>query len=218
VIDAGCGLGGTIFYLHRRLGGQYDGLTLSAAQQAHAAAEARRRGIGGDCRFHRRSYDDDLRDLAPGGADLVVAIESLAHAPDPARTISNLARLLRSGGCLAVVDDVPDDALVDDDADYAGFREGWCVPAIMPARKLAAALAGAGLVVEHDEDLTARVALRREDELDRLVRTNRRWRGPARVIGARTLVDALHGGLMLERLYRRGVIRYRFVLARGSSG
>src|SRR5688572_24532140 len=32
VVDAGCGLGGTILYLHRRLGGMYDGLTLSSTQ------------------------------------------------------------------------------------------------------------------------------------------------------------------------------------------
>src|SRR5688500_2310953 len=42
VVDAGCGLGGTIFYLHRRLGGEYHGLTVSPAQRAHAAREARR--------------------------------------------------------------------------------------------------------------------------------------------------------------------------------
>jgi len=55
VVDAGCGLGGTIFYLHRRLGGQYDGLTLSPAQRAHAEREAARRNVAAACRFHLRS-------------------------------------------------------------------------------------------------------------------------------------------------------------------
>jgi SAM-dependent methyltransferase len=37
-LDAGCGYGGTVFYLQRRLGGVWRGITLSAA------ARARRRG------------------------------------------------------------------------------------------------------------------------------------------------------------------------------
>ena len=51
VIDAGCGLGGTIFYLHRKLGGEYHGLTVSPTQRAHAEREARRRGVAAACRF-----------------------------------------------------------------------------------------------------------------------------------------------------------------------
>ena len=101
VVDAGCGLGGTIFYLHRRLGGAYDGLTLSSTQRARAEREAKRRGIAEACRFHLRSYDDDLQALAPEGADLIVAIESLAHSPEPAHSIANLARTLRRGGRLS---------------------------------------------------------------------------------------------------------------------
>lgn len=106
VIDAGCGLGGTVFFLHERLGGRYDGVTLSQVQRSRAGREARRRRVAGTCRFHVRSYDDPLVDLVPGGADLIVAIESLPHARDPIRTIANLARSLRPGGRLAVVDDV----------------------------------------------------------------------------------------------------------------
>ena len=116
------------FYLHRRLGGQYDGLTLSPTQRAHAEREARRRNVAAACRFHLRSYDDDLRVVVPEGADLVVAIESLAHATHPARSIANLADALRPGGRLVVVDDVPDDDLVESDGDFAGFRERLALP------------------------------------------------------------------------------------------
>ena len=98
VIDAGCGLGGTTFFLHARLGGQYDSVTLSPSQRARAEREARRRGVSRACRFHLRSYDHDFDDLMPDGADLVVAIESLAHAPDPARTVRTwLDRCVQAG-------------------------------------------------------------------------------------------------------------------------
>jgi SAM-dependent methyltransferase len=217
-IDAGCGVGGTIFYLQGRLGGQYDGLTMSAVQQARAIREAERRGVADNCRFHVRSYDQPLPDLAPGGVDLIVAIESLAHSARPAGSIANLARALRPGGRLAIVDDVPGDALDPEDADFAGFKSGWSCPAIASDRLLVGAWQAAGLVVEHEEDLTSRVPMRDREELERLVRRNRRWRRLLGSTSAAALVDSLYGGLMLERLYRRGLVRYRFVLLRRETG
>jgi SAM-dependent methyltransferase len=214
VVDAGCGLGGTIFYLHRRLGGEYDGLTLSPTQRAHAEREAKRRRITAVCRFHLRSYDEDLRPIVPDGADLIIAIESLAHSVRPEHTVANLAQTLRRGGSLIVVDDVPDDALAEDDGDFVGFRSGWRCPAIVRHATLLGALSKAGLTVERDEDLTPLVARRDPMEIERLIGINRRWRWWAGWLGAAELIDSLHGGLMLERLYRRGLMRYRLVAAR----
>ena len=214
VIDAGCGLGGTIFYLHRRWGGEYHGLTLSETQRARAHREAQRRGVARDCRFHRRSYNRPLGDLVPGGADLVIAIESLAHSADPRLTLANWAAALRPGGRLVVVDDVPIDTLTDSDEDFAGFRAGWQCPAIARREAIASSLAENGLTLEREVDLTTLVRERSEAELERLVWINRRARALLAWTGAGQLIDSLHGGLMLERLYRRGVMRYRLVLAR----
>jgi SAM-dependent methyltransferase len=214
VVDAGCGIGGTIFYLHGRLGGRYDGLTLSAVQRARAVREAARRGLSLHCRFHVRSYDEPLDDLVPDGADLIVAIESLAQAVDPAGSIRNLAAVLRPGGRLAIIDDVPLDALSDADPDFVAFRQGWSCHAVARESALLAALRAAGLEVEVHEDLTALVPLRDTGKLERLVRANRRWHRLVGSTRAGTVVDALHGGLMLERLYHRGLMRYRFLLAR----
>ena len=214
VIDAGCGLGGTIFYLHQKLGGEYHGLTLSATQLAHAEREANRRGVAAACRFHLRSYDDDPGSVVAGGADLVVAIESLAHSPDPVRSIANLARTLRAGGRLVVVDDMPDDQLAQAEHDFAAFREGWRCPAIAGRGVVLGALSEAGLSVDADHDLTPLVTLRDPRALEQLTSSNRRWRRLAGWTGAGELIDSLYGGLMLERLYRRGLMQYRLVAAR----
>ena len=215
VIDAGCGLGGTIFYLHRKLGGEYHGLTVSATQRAHAEREARRRGVAAACHFNLRSYnDDDPGGILPGGAELVVAIESLAHSPDPVRSIANLARALRTGGWLVVVDDMPDDGLALTDDDFAAFRAGWHCPAIARRGVLLGALSEAGLTVDTEHDLTPLVALRNPHALERLTKNNRRWRMLVGWTGAAELIDSLYGGLMLERLYRRGLMQYRLVAAR----
>ena len=218
VLDAGCGLGGTVFAVHARLGGHFCGITLSPTQAARATAEAARRGVSDACRFVVRDYDTDLRDLVPAGVDLIIAIESLAHAPDPATTIARLASLLRPAGRLLIVDDVPRDVLPDDDADYVGFRRGWLCPAVASDATLAAALARAGLRVCHDENLTPLMPHRGRVQLHLLA-----WisRGAGALLGRTpvgVLLGALHGGLMLERLYRRELVRYRLVIAQAPFG
>lgn len=214
VLDAGCGLGGTTFYLQARLGGRYTGITLSGTQCTRATAEAARRGLTDVCLFAVRDYDADLTDLVPAGVDLIVAIESLAHAPDPAATIGRLATRLKPGGRLLLVDDVPRDTLAADDPDFAGFRAGWLCPAVATDATLTAAFARAGLVVCHDEDLTPRVPARRAATLAALLTAARAASAVLAPTPAGVLTGALLGGLRLERLYARRVVRYRLVVAR----
>lgn len=213
VLDAGCGLGGTVFALHGAHGARLLGLTLSPEQCSRATAEAERRGVAAACRFVVRDYDAALDDLLPDGVDLIVMIESLAHAPDPAATIGRLARHLRPGGRLAVVDDVPRDTLVPTDADYAGFRAGWLCPAVATDATLARALADAGLRVLHDEDLSPRQIARGPAALASLTALSGLAWTLLRPTPAGVLLGALHGGLRLERLYRRGLVRYRLIVA-----
>ncbi len=214
VLDAGCGLGGTTFYLQARLGGRYTGITLSGTQCTRATAEAARRGLTDVCLFAVRDYDADLTDLVPAGVDLIVAIESLAHAPDPAATIGRLATRLKPGGRLLLVDDVPRDTLAADDPDFAGFRAGWLCPAVATDATLTAAFARAGLVVCHDEDLTPRVPARRAATLAALLTAARAASAVLAPTPPGVLTGALLGGLRLERLYARRVVRYRLVVAR----
>lgn len=213
VLDAGCGLGGTLLFLHARLGARGVGITLSPDQATRAAAAAATRGAGDALRFVMRDFDTPLDDLVPGGADLVVAIESLAHAPDPGATIARLARVIRPGGRLLVVDDAPADALPDDDVDLAGFRRGWHARRVLGDAALDRAIDDAGLTRVHDVDLTPRQIARAPVSLAaRLALARAAWPLAART-PASVLHDAIAGGLHLERLYARGVARYRLVVA-----
>jgi SAM-dependent methyltransferase len=209
-IDAGCGSGGTVFYLHERLGGEWHGLTISKRQQARAAAEAARRGHSA-CRFHLHSYDDALTMAGP--VDLVIAIESLAHARDPAHTIRNLAGALAPGGVMAVVDDMP---TAQDDPDLAAFKSGWQCPALASRAAIIAALRDAGLTITVDEDMSALAPRRNPTVLRLLIVLNRVARALLPFAAARMVIDSLVGGLMLERLYARGMMQYRLIVARRS--
>jgi hypothetical protein len=115
-----------------------------------------------------------------------------------------------------VVDDVPAETLSDDDAELRGFREGWHAERVAGHATLVGAFAAAGLPLERDEDLTSLVLLRSPRSLARRVRVNEAFHRLLAPTPLGTVTEALHGGLMLERLYERGVVRYRMMVGRKS--
>jgi SAM-dependent methyltransferase len=208
VLDAGCGLGGTMLHLARTLNATCLGLTLSAAQCERANAEAGRRGIGDRVKAVVRRYDDP-----PGGPyDAIVAIESLAHSADPARTIEVLARLLAPGGVLAIVDDMPEPE-ADADTDLAQFKEGWRLPVLWSARHYRTEFARRGLDVSTDVDLTAECRTRSLAHVRSLMALNRLVSACVPSPALRDVMRSHRGGLALERLIRRGLLRYRLLIA-----
>ena len=207
VVDAGCGLGGTIFHWQRTVGGRYDGLTLSPEQAKRATEDAARRGLAHDCTFHVRSYHAGLE----GPYDAAIAIESLAHSQDPADAISNLARALAPKGLFVIVDDMPEPAA--EAALLRGFKAGWRIPALLDHAGFQRALSAAGLQIVRDVDLTARLRPRPLAWLKILLAVFGALRALAPSRGARDVLDALRGGFFLEALYRTNGMRYRMIVA-----
>lgn len=210
VLDAGCGFGGTIFHWQPRIGGQYEGLTLSRVQAAVARREARRRGIADICRFRVQSYDKPLE----RSFDAIVAIESLTHSPDLQRTMSNLSGALRPGGMLLVLDDM---AARDLDrhrpAEADLLRRHWGCAHYWTYQDYRGALDRAGLSLLHEEDLSALMRPRREEVLDRLERTYSFLHQRIPLRPARTVVSAYLGGIALERLHASGIVQYLLLVA-----
>ncbi|HUR33350.1 MAG TPA: methyltransferase domain-containing protein [Vicinamibacterales bacterium] len=208
VLDAGCGLGGTMLALAQALGAQCTGVTLSASQAATANEAAARAGLASSVHALVQSYD------APpdGPFDLIVAIESLAHSADPARSLQALAGVLAPSGRLVVVDDMPE-AVARGSADLALFQTGWQCPVLWSARDIQDAMRGCGLTCEIDVDLTSEVRPRSRGVIAALSVLNRLARSipsPA----WRQVLNAHQGGLALERLLRNGWVRYRLLVAR----
>lgn len=214
VLDAGCGFGGTIFHWHNRLGGSYDGLTLSRVQLRVARREARRRGIDADCRFHLQSYDAPIA----GNFDAVVAIESLIHSRDLNTTIPNLAKSLRPGGLMVLLDDMAEVNLDSEAPDEAtALRVHWGCARYAMQEDYKKALDNAGMNVIREENLTPQVQPRNAAVLDRLEAKYNRLYKVIRLTSARTVLSAYIGGLALERLYLKKEVCYRLIVARNES-
>lgn len=208
VLDAGCGLGGTMFSLAEIAGATCVGLTLSRTQAETANREATRRSLASQVRADVRSYDHP----PSGPFDLVVAIESLAHSLEPARSVAALAATLAPGGRFIVVDDMPEPSALATD-DLHAFKAGWQCPVLWSAEAYLDGFARAGLHVDAHLDLTAQTVPRQRWRIALLMAMNRLARlWPWEAL--RQVMDSHYGGLALERLTRNRHVRYRLLVAR----
>ena len=204
-LDAGCGYGGTAFRYLKTHGGHWTGVTISEQQWRCAKAIAQARGIAAAVDFHLMSYDAPL----PGRYNAIIAIESLIHTANPASTIGNLAASLDTGGFLIVVDDMPSEELPERDAALlADFRRAWRCPIAPTAATWIAAAAAAGLAFVARHDLSPLLKPRPEADLDAALADLSSQREKKTKLGFGRLSDAEIGGLHLERLCRRGSVRY----------
>jgi SAM-dependent methyltransferase len=210
-LDAGCGYGGTRIVFHKWTGGHRHGSTVNQRQVEVARRNFTALGLESSLTIERRSYDEALTPRF----DVVVAIESLIHSRDPARTIASLGHALKPGGTFVIVDDMPDEpfpaAFADD---LAGFKAGWKCPVAPNATQWIALLEQAGCQIAANHDLTALTQPRPDAELATLladVRRRRRWRDR---LGLGLVSDALEGGFHLERLLAARAVRYRLLVAR----
>jgi SAM-dependent methyltransferase len=212
VLDAGCGLGGTMLSLAERWGGDYTGVTLSARQADAATAAIRASGRSGHMRVLVRSYDNPPQ----GPFDLIVAIESLIHSADPAGSLRALSDALAPGGSIVVVDDMPEASAIDM-PELEVFRSGWNCGAIWSRQQYVGALESLRFRIVTDVDLTAACRPRSAGRIRTMTWLNLM---AARILPTRALRAVMlshRGGLALEHLLRTGHMRYRLLVASSSS-
>jgi SAM-dependent methyltransferase len=209
VLDAGCGMGGTMIALAARCSARFTGLTLSQGQAEIGRRALARRELIDRVEIRTQSYD------APPAArfDAVIAIESLAHSSDPEVSLRALAACLDPGGWLAIVDDMPLPA-ARDTRDLAVFQQGWKLPVLLGVVEWSAALHDCDLEIVLDRDLSPELRPRSLQRVAMLERINAWLRRSAPTDAIRRLLDSYRGGLALEHLYRDGLMTYRLLVAR----
>jgi SAM-dependent methyltransferase len=209
VLDMGCGVGGTLFYLAERMPIQAVGVSLSPIGVLLAESLARGKVFDGMCSFMEANYLD-LPKMKNHHA--VVAIESFLHGPDAGKFFHSAASVLAPGGRLIVCDDfltVNGEQSWDWKAmrDLSDFKRGWHVGTLITTGQAQIHAANAGLRLIDDQDLTPHLRLRRP--CDRLI--------AAFVTLGRALPfrapwwDSWVGGHAIQQCLLTGLIRYRLL-------
>lgn len=220
VIDLGCGVGGSLFYLLSRFKDEAadragsllaTGVTISPLQVRLARAQAARLGLDSRCTFVEADFLH-LPDLPL--ADAVFSIEALAHAPAPERYFAQAARLLRPGGRLMLCDDFLTEygasgALSPRESMWLrAFQDGWRAPGLRAPVEITDMAARHGLARLDDRDLTPQLRLLNWNSqlVHALI-----WLGRAVWLPWAYWRSAV-GSLALQHCLKAGLVTYRFLV------
>ena len=209
VVDLGCGVGSSLCYLAERLPIRGTGVTISPVQADQATRRIREAGLADRV----QCLEGDFSALPPAvaTADLVFAIESFVHGPDPTAFLDSCRHLIRPGGWLLICDDVrrPTTAAAAPRA-IERFRQGWHVNTLIDREELTELATNAGFAHEETEDLTDYLELQRpRDRLISLMATTVGW-----IPAVATRYDNLLGGAALQQCLTRGWVGYDLAIYR----
>lgn len=102
VLDAGCGVGGSAFFLAKNYQCRVEGITLSPNQVDFARKKAMEQDLMDQVHFSVANYSNTP--FSDESFDVVWAIESVCHAPDKMTFLQEAYRLLKPEGRLIIAD------------------------------------------------------------------------------------------------------------------
>lgn len=213
VLDLGCGVGGSLFYLAGRLDEavRATGITISPLQARLARAQAAQLGLQDRCAFVEADFLH-LPELPP--ADAVFSIEAFIHAPAPERYFEQVARVIRPGGRLMLCDDFLSEraasrALTADERMWLGaFQAGWHAPGLSSVTQATEMAGRHGFSRVGERDLTPDL---------RLLNWNSRLTHALIRLGRAAWLPWAYwrssvGSLALQQCLKAGLVTYRFLI------
>lgn len=120
ILDAGCGVGGSCFFLAKARNARVTGISLSEKQIAYANEKLVEFNLSKLVDFKLQDYTDTS--FHDETFDLIWAIESVTTAPDKLKFATEAWRILKPGGRLVVADYFKSDTGT---ADNKGLLESW---------------------------------------------------------------------------------------------
>ena len=164
IMDLGCGVGSSIFYLLDKnpKPANYYGITISATQIAIAKAAWNAKYANklphSTVRFIEADFSKLPTDLPK--VDLIFSIEAFTHAADAAAYFKQCSQQLHKGGRLILIDDfLNNDSSIESlelksQQAIADFKYGWLVNSLVKSKELVHIAATYNLKIVEEVDLT----------------------------------------------------------------
>ena len=102
VFDAGCGVGGSAIWFAQHIGARATGVSITPHQIERAIQNAAKRGVADKTSFLVADFADVPLD--DGAFSVYIGVEAIVHAEDKQAVLKEAARLLQSGGRLAIAE------------------------------------------------------------------------------------------------------------------
>ncbi len=203
VLDAGSGNGYSLITLTETYGLTGLGISLSHVEISLAKHAARKKNQ--KLKFVVKSFDE-----VEGKYSKILAIESLRHSPDLTRTISHLASLLQPGGELIIADDY----VIKEMNKFKTHKDLWQSPSLTYLHDVIRLLKSHNLTVK-SFDLSRYTVIRSKWSLKLCLLVSEILR---RIVFGRHVfsLNAYSGGLILEKLYHKGLVTYNVIIAKKS--
>lgn len=211
LLDLGCGVGASLFYLLPRLPtpGFGVGVTISELQARLAREQARRLSLN-----HCHLTQADFQALPlPGKFDIVYSIEAFVHAAMPENFFAEVARLLEPAGRLILIDDFLSDFAARSASDNErrwvdAYQSGWHVPNLRTVSENVSIAHEKNLRLIDSRDLTPMLRLRALPDVAARIVHAIGERIPAR----HPIVPSMLGSLALQQCLKMGIVEYRMLV------
>jgi tocopherol O-methyltransferase len=130
ILDAGCGIGESSFFMARKFGAEVIGISISSKQTQQAEKNACKRDLSHLVSFNNMDFNETRFDNS--FFDKIFGIESICYAPDKRIFLEEAYRTLKPEGRIVIVDGFLLRTNFDarEEKIYRGFLKGWALPGL----------------------------------------------------------------------------------------